>query len=110
MPKPFEDLRAGDISKTSPVADKAQALARFMCLEAARLQLPATDALGAVAGFVGWIVSHFKTPEDRAAAIHALVKTLEANASGPGAVVVPLSDLVVDKNSPDFIPLQKRPN
>lgn len=102
-----DSLRTGDISKTSPVADKAQALARFICLEAGRLQIPATDALGAVCGVVGWILSHFQTNEDRASALLATIKTLESSVNG--SLVVPVRDIIVDKNSPDAIPLQDRP-
>lgn len=107
MKPPFDHLRTGDISKTSPVGTKAEALARMMCMEAGRLQIPAAEALGAGCGFVTFILSHFAEPADRLAAMNAFFSAVQQGATGD--LVVPLKKLLVDPKSPDATPWQNRP-
>ena len=89
---PFSKLRSGDISKTSPISSKDQELVKRMVLASVELQIPAVEALGSVAGFVTWVISHFATEADQAAALTAFLSSVQTACSGH--LTIPLSNAV----------------
>jgi hypothetical protein len=95
-------LKPGDIAGLSTSNNKAEELVKHMVLKAAQLNIRAAEALGAASGFVVYIVSHFKTDEDRLAAVTAFIAAVQASCSGD--FVVPLSQMMTDikKNTKDF--------
>ena len=92
MPTPFSHLRAGDISKTSPVDSPAGELSKRMVLAAVELQIPAAEALGSTVGFLTWVFSHF-SDVDRALAYNAFISSLDMSVKGETAIVKPLSEV-----------------
>lgn len=109
MPMPFgKNLRSGDISKTTPTFDKAEALAKAMILEAVRLEIDGASALGSAAGFVTYILSHF-SDVDRAVVLNGFLQSVQMSAAGGTQMVIPLDQVVISGNSKGAIPLQNRP-
>ena len=84
--------RAGAVSKLAPVSSKAEQLVKLMILATTELGITAGDALSSATGYIVYIISHFKTDEDRAAALTAYVSAVQSACSGD--LVVPLSQLV----------------
>ena len=65
----------GAISKSVPVTSKEEELVKRMILATTELQILAGEALSAATGYLVYIISHFKTEQDRAAALTAFQST-----------------------------------